>query len=111
MFKTIASQINLLGLNAAIEAARVGEQGRGFGVVAGEIRKLASESMVSIRKIDSIIRSIQADSDNTYHEVKHIDDGFSQIADAVVNVVGAIQQVNTMAEELNTMAERLSQDE
>ena len=74
LIKTIAGQTNLLGLNAAIEAARVGEQGRGFGVVAEEIRKLAHMSTDSIKKIDSMVRSIQADSEETHSHVAHVDE-------------------------------------
>ena len=54
----IASQTNLLALNAAIEAARAGENGRGFAVVAGEIRKLANESEMITKDIESIVREI-----------------------------------------------------
>lgn len=57
--RNISSQTNLLALNAAIEAARAGDQGRGFGVVAQEVRKLANESQASVDKIKSHVESIQ----------------------------------------------------
>jgi methyl-accepting chemotaxis protein len=111
LIKSVSSQTNLLGLNAAIEAARVGELGRGFSVVAEEIRKLATTSSDSIKKVEDIIHAIQTDGGNTHEQMKHIDAVIMQIANAVTEVAGTVQEINTVAGKLNTFAKHLSSGE
>jgi len=111
LIKTIAGQTNLLGLNAAIEAARVGEQGRGFGVVAEEIRKLAHMSTDSIKKIDAMVRSIQSDSEQTHTHVSHVDEVVNQVASAITQVTEAVQRASETAQKLDLMARKMSGDD
>jgi hypothetical protein len=107
LIKDIAGQTNLLGLNAAIEAARVGDQGRGFGVVAEEIRKLATSSNTSIAKISEIVKAIQADSKITHSQISQVEGGIIQVADAIAHIAEAAQHLSQIAHKLDEMAELL----
>ncbi|MDF2501797.1 MAG: yfmS 9 [Anaerosporomusa subterranea] len=107
LIKNISAQTNLLGLNAAIEAARVGEHGRGFGVVAEEIRKLASNSADSIKQVENIINEIKEASAKSYQQTTQIEVLIAQVADAIMQIANSIQLIHTMAEKLDQTANNL----
>ena len=96
----ISSQTNLLGLNASIEAARAGEYGKGFSVVAKEIRKLSNTSKESIDKIDNIIKDISS-------SIQSINDNLDQTNAVSQNQSAALEEISASLDELNTTVSAL----
>lgn len=110
VIRKIADQTNLIGLNAAIEAARVGEHGRGFAVVAEEVRKLAQSSSVSTKNIRQTLDKVKSAVEQINAAVKEVSVVANHQAQVLTEMSAAVGDLNKLAESIEVMSEDLVAD-
>jgi methyl-accepting chemotaxis protein len=101
VMENIASQTNLLSMNAAIEAAHAGEAGKGFAVVAGEIRKLAESSSNQSKTISTVLKKMKSSIDKITSSTNKVLKGFELIAEDVKTVADQEENIRNAMEEQN----------
>lgn len=103
----IANETKMLGLNAAIEAAKAGESGRGFGVVAEEIRRLSDESKNTVNRVKTLINDIKAGIKETIENSNVVIKSTEEQAASSQELMASVEEITRLADELDSMAKSI----
>lgn len=109
--KEIAEEINMIGLNASIEAARVGEEGRGFAVVADEVQRLASNTSDSISEMENMFQKMKDVIQESYEATSQISKISEEQAEKLVNINEKVHQLSDLGKDVVELAESLDSSE
>ncbi len=110
IIKDISKKIKMIGMNASIEAARVGEEGRGFAVVAEEVQNLANQSSQSTDDIELTLNQVNKTAEELQEVVEKINTATNKQTEVIKGVYAQIQNLNALGNDIVDMAERLSED-
>ena len=105
--QAISAKTNMLGLNAAIEAARAGDAGKGFKVVATEIRKLSTSTTESVKKVDLVLKNISQSIKGINEKISKSNGVFEGQAATLEEIAASLEELNSTAEMMENLSEKI----